>query len=253
MTLKNFLRQSAEQGKKITSEDLEKIQKIKKILYRINTDFHNAEPTIGTLEKISDTYDFRWFKDKNSTRLIDRREYIEAHPEIQDRLNFSFSLSVDDIIAQKIPKKVMGCTGIAKLFAKYAEEEQLDCFAVYTARIQDLEDKRNGKRDIVNGHQIIAVQFSDGVRMFDPGLQNGLQFYRDSNEQEIVVDVPRMLLGKKLVPQKSKDPWTQRQAGTVVTCIEPSQCLEHIKSYKDLENRYLTSESTQSIHEPQNG
>ena len=252
MSLRDILQQSAEQKKTFTSEDLEKIQKIKKILYRINTDFHNAEPTIGTLEKISDTYDFRWFKDKNSTRLIDRREYIEAHPEIQDRLNFSFSLSADDIIAQKIPKKVMGCTGIAKLFAKYAEEEQLDCFAVYTAKIQNLEDKKHGKRDIVNGHQIIAVQFSDGVHMFDPGLQNGLQFYKDNSGQEIVVDVPRMLLGKELVSQRGDDPWAERQAGTVITCVEPAQKLEHIKSYKDLEKRYLVNESIQGLHEKQN-
>ena len=145
----------------------------------------------------------------------------------------------------------MGCTGVAKLFAKYAKEEGLDCFAVYTANIEKLENKKKGMEDIVDGHQIIAVQFSDGVRMFDPGLKDGLQFYRDNNGQEIVVDAPRMLRGKELVKQRSKDPWAQRQAGSVITFVEPSQRLENIKSYQDLEKRYLVNESVQNLHDTQ--
>ena len=83
--------------------------------------------------------------------------------------------------------------------------------------------------------------------MFDPGLKDGLQFYKDSNEQEIVVDIPKMLLGKELVSQSSKDPWAQRQAGAVITWVEPSQKLEHITSYKDVENRYLLNQYTQKF------
>lgn len=229
-----------------TLEDKEKIQKIKKIIFKINTVFHDAEPTIGTLKQTSDEYDFQWSKDKNSTEPMTRKEYTKAHPEIQDSLNFYFSLSAEDIIAQKIPMWPMGCTGIAKLFAKYAKEEGLDCFAVYTANIEKLENKKKGMEDIVDGHQIIAVQFSDGVRIFDPGMEYGLRFYKDKNEQEILVPSMRHLLGKELVSQNSKDPWAQRQAGAVITSVEPSSKLEHIKSYKDVENRYLMGELTQS-------
>ena len=230
------------QASQFAPEDLEKIRKIKKILYKINTVFHDAEPEIGTLQKASDEYDFLWTK--GAAKPVDRDKYFASHPEISDRLDFSFSLSADDIIEQKIPMQVMGCTGVAKLFEKYAEEEHLDSFAVYTATIKGLEDKKQGKEDPVDGHQIIAVQFSDGVRIFDPGLEEGLKFYKDSHEQEIVVDVPRMLLGKELVSQKSKDPWAERQAGTVITCIEPAEKLENVKSYSDLERKYLQN------HEP---
>ena len=246
MTLLKTLQQS-----KISPEDSEKIQKIKKILCKINTDFYNAEPYLGTLKKDSD-YNFQWERNENSSRPITREEYIKSHPEIQsnqnmDPFDFSFSLSADDIIDQKIPMQVMGCTGIAKLFAKYAEQEKLDCFAVFSAKINDLNRKKQDKDAIVSGHQIIAVQFSDGLRMFDPGLKDGLQFYKDSNEQEIVVDIPKMLLGKELVSQSSKDPWAQRQAGAVITWVEPSQKLEHITSYKDVENRYLLNQYTQKF------
>lgn len=232
------------QASQFAPEDLEKIRKIKKILYKINTVFHDAEPAIGTLQKTSNEYDFLWIK--GSSKPITRDEYITRHPEILDALDFSFSLSADDIIEQKIPMQVMGCTGIAKLFAKYAQEESLDCLAVYTAKIDQLKDKQKNMKSEkpVSGHQIIAVQFSDGVRMFDPGLDDGLKFYKDSHGQEIVVDVPRMLLGKELGSQKSKDPWAERQAGAVITCIEPAQRLENVKSYSDLEKKYLQN------HEP---
>ena len=243
MTLRETLQYS-----NFTSEDKEKIQKIKKIIYTIQTIFHNAEPTIGTLRQTSDAYDFRW--DKGPSKPMERDEYTKAH-KIKDDLNFYFSLSAEDIIAQKIPMRPMGCTGVAKLFAKYAKEEGLDCFAVYTANIEKLENKKKGVEDIVNGHQIIAVQFSDGVRMFDPALEDGLQFYKDNKGQEIVVEVPRMLLGKELVKQRSNDPWAQRQAGSVITFVEPSQKLENIKSYQDLEKRYLVNESVQNLHDTQ--
>ena len=254
MNLRGTLQQSRE-------ADLEKIQKIKKILFSINTNFYKAEPTIGILRKTSDKYDFQWERDpswkedQDPPRPITRREYIRLHPEIENTLDYSFSLSADDIIAQKIPMRVMGCTGIAKLFAKYAQDEdtKLDCFVVYTANIKDLERKKNGQGDIINGHQIIAVQFSDGVRLFDPGMTNGLQFYRDNNGQEIVVDIPGMLLGIELISQNSKDPWAQRQAGTVITSIEPSDRLEHIKSYKDLEKKYLINEFIRLRSGRQNG
>ena len=241
MTLLSTLQQA-----ELTSDDTEKIQKIKKILCKINTAFHNAEPNIGSL-KIEGN-DFQWERNEHSSDPISRKEYINSHPEIQNALDFSFSLSADDIIAQKIPMQVMGCTGVAKLFSKYAEEEKLNCFAVYSAKIEDLEKKKKGEKDVVSGHQIIAVQFSDGVRLFDPGIPDGLKFYKDSNGDEILVPSMKHLLGKELVSQNSKDPWAQRQAGAVITSVEPSSNLEHIKSYKDVENRYLVRGLTQQAH-----
>ena len=230
-------------------EDAEKIQKIKKILCKINADFYNAEPNIGVLE--IDGNDFRWKQQKNSSKPVSRREYINSHPEIKDALDFSFSLSADDIITQKIPMQVMGCTGVAKLFSKYAQEEKLDCFAVFTANIEKLKERQTNKQTIVDGHQIIAVRFSDGVRLFDPASKDGLQFYKDRNGKEIRVPSMRALIGTELVSQNSKDPWAERQAGSVITSVEPASKLAHIKSYKDVENRYLMGGFTQKTHAEQ--
>jgi hypothetical protein len=225
------------------------IQKIKRILCKINTNFHNAEPNIGELK--ANGYEFEWKRNKDSSAPISRREYIDTHPEIQNPFDFSFSLAADDIIAQKIPMGVMGCTGVAKLFAKYAKEENLDCSVVFTAKINDLEEKKKDKNAVISGHQIIAVQFSDGVRMFDPANPNGLQFYKEANGQEIQVPSMKHLIGKKLVSQNSNDPWAQRQAGTIITSIENSSKLASIKTYKDVENHYLTNEFLQQMKKMQ--
>ena len=236
------------QESKYTQEDFEKFLKIKKILYKINQHFHEAEPDIGELKRTSDTDDFEWERNKNSSKPKTREEYLkENHPEIKldsnEALDWSFSLSADEIIAQKIPMQAMGCTGIAKLFAKYAEQENLDCFAVFTAKMKKLEEKKINPEATVDGHQIIAVQFSDGARMFDPGSPYGLQFYKDNSGQEILVPSMKELYGKKLIAQNSEDPWAQRQAGSVVTRVEPASRLEYIKSYKDVENRYLIQQA----------
>lgn len=92
-------------------------------------------------------------------------------------IDWHFSLTAEDIINQKIPRMVAGCTGIAKVFCKYATDAGLDFFVLTTARVADLagaaDDHAAGNAErIINGHQIIAVRDENGkLRAFDPGLQ----------------------------------------------------------------------------------
>ena len=102
-----------------------------------------------------------------------RSEYMQQHNV--SGIDWHFSLSADDIINQKIPRMVAGCTGIAKVFCKYATDAGLDCVVLTTARIENLDgaaqDIKEGKKErIINGHQIIAVYDKNGkLRAFDPG------------------------------------------------------------------------------------
>ena len=102
-----------------------------------------------------------------------RAEYMRQHNV--SGIDWHFSLTADDIINQKIPRAVAGCTGIAKLFCKYATEAGLDCVVLTTARIENLngvaQDIKEGKKErIISGHQIIAVRDKNGkLRAFDPG------------------------------------------------------------------------------------
>ena len=92
-------------------------------------------------------------------------------------IDWHFSLTAEDIINQKIPRMVAGCTGIAKVFCKYATDAGLNFFVLTTARVADLagaaDDHAAGNAErIINGHQIIAVRDETGkLRAFDPGLQ----------------------------------------------------------------------------------
>lgn len=92
-------------------------------------------------------------------------------------IDWHFSLTAKDIINQKIPRMVAGCTGIAKVFCKYATDAGLNFFVLTTARVADLagaaDDHAAGNAErIINGHQIIAVRDENGkLRAFDPGLQ----------------------------------------------------------------------------------
>lgn len=96
-----------------------------------------------------------------------RREYMMEYG-ITDR-DWHFSLTADDIIKDKIPANVMGCTGRAKLFCKLAADVGLPCFAICTAYEPDWNDARGGKEHTISGHQVIAVEIDGKLCMFDPG------------------------------------------------------------------------------------
>ena len=79
-------------------------------------------------------------------------------------IHWHFSLSADDIINKKVPKRVIGCTGVAKLFCKLATDAGLKCMAVCTAYEPDWRAVRHGDKRVV-----IAVEIDGRLRMFDPG------------------------------------------------------------------------------------
>lgn len=102
-----------------------------------------------------------------------RSEYMRQHNV--SGIDWHFSLSADDIINQKIPRAVAGCTGISKVFSKLATEAGLKHVVLTTAREENLkgaeQDRKNGKKErIISGHQIIAV-YDENVKLraFDPG------------------------------------------------------------------------------------
>ena len=115
-----------------------------------------------------------------------RREYMRANG-IRGGVNWSFSLTAADIIRDRIPARVIGCSGIAKLFCHLAASYGLECRVVAMARLADWtrEDRAlhgvtpDNDKVIINGHQIIAVDTGEGLRMFDPARRS-LQFLGDA-------------------------------------------------------------------------
>ncbi len=83
--------------------------------------------------------------------------------------DWHFSLTADDIIEQKIPANVIGCTGIAKLFCKLAAGTDLKYSVVCTAYEPDWRKARKAEDRNIGGHQLIAVELDGKLRMFHPG------------------------------------------------------------------------------------
>jgi hypothetical protein len=108
---------------------------------------------------------------------ISRDDYLDSLGMAgrQARLDYSFSLSPEEIAEGGLCREVAGCTGIVRLFGKIAAEKGLESFVVSAADYRDwLRVRRDGLYDgdgpgVINGHQIAAVEFSGGLRAFDPG------------------------------------------------------------------------------------
>lgn len=88
--------------------------------------------------------------------------------------DWKFALTAQDIINEHIPANVVGCSGRAAVFSKLLQQRMIPHKVILTAVADDLNrartDIQQGKKpNIINGHQIIAVEIDGRLRMFDPG------------------------------------------------------------------------------------
>ncbi len=183
--------------------DEEIIEKTNAVLEKIDAFFHKLEPSL-----------------KNA---ISRDDYFEQHPEIKDHVNYNFSLSADDIIDQQIPYNAAGCTGRAKLFTKYAQEVGLEDYSIVaTVKKDDVKNKNSG--EMIDGHQIIAIQLSDGLHMIDPGAGK-------TYEKAIVNGDCKIGENIDAVGNNNKD--------YMITAILKPKKYNRIKTYNQMKNVYL--------------
>ncbi len=187
----------------MTNTDKDIIEKVNIVLEKIDKFFHDIEPSL-----------------KNA---ISRDEYFEQHPEITDHKNFNFSLSGDDIINQKIPYNAAGCTGRAKLFSKYAQEIGLKDFSIVaTAKKEDIKNKNSGK--MIDGHQLVSINLSDGLHMIDPGKGK-------TYEKAQIDGICKVGENIDAVGHNQKD-------YVISAVLEPSE-YDNIKTYRQIETLYL--------------
>lgn len=139
--------------------DKEIIAKINKILTKVHEHFNNADSFWQ--DKFDENAPEKYKQDRHGLRnwLLDIYRQQTGNKHIN-----MFSFDAEEIIKLKIPSQVVGCSGRADLFAKYANEMDLD---VNIVAMVDIAEK---DKDKPNGHQIIAVKFPDGhQQLIDPG------------------------------------------------------------------------------------
>ena len=158
-----------------------------------------------------------------------RSEYMRQHNV--SGIDWHFSLSADDIIKQKIPRAVAGCTGKAKVFSKLATEAGLKHVVLTTARMADLnaaeQDRKSGKKErIISGHQIIAVYDENGkLRAFDPGLKE-LKYIKSEIQ---VGNIIKFRFGGEIIPHTITAILTPQEFAKVNT-IKKSKILKKGKT-----------------------
>ena len=155
-----------------------------------------------------------------------RSEYMQQHNV--GGIDWHFSLSAEDIIEQRVPRAVAGCTGRSKVFSKLATEAGLKHVVLTTARMADLnaaeQDRKSGKKErIISGHQIIAVYDENGkLRAFDPGLKE-LKYIKSEIQ---VGNIIKFRFGGEIIPH-------------TITAILTPQEFAKVNTYKKLRDLYI--------------
>lgn len=136
--------------------DQEIVERLDSVLKRVDDFFISADV-------IPENYKQMKAQANSNDEFFYRNLWLrDAEHQIKPNQNM-FSFSADEIEEHKIPSYVVGCSGRANLFAKYAKEAGIkDVYIVVSVYIPDI-----GKQQM-NGHQIVAVKMSHGLQLLDP-------------------------------------------------------------------------------------
>jgi len=155
-----------------------------------------------------------------------RPDYMKEHG-VSGR-DWHFGLSADDIIKDKIPANVIGCTGRAKIFCKLAAEKGIKSFVVCTAKYDDWKATHDGKANHMNGHQITAIEIDGKMRVFDPGRKD-LAFIDTELKSGEFIDA---------IGSGKKD--------YIVTAVVPGDEFAKMNTYQQLSNLYSSGDMNNS-------
>lgn len=136
--------------------DQEIIEKLDGVLKRVDDFFVSADV-------IPENYKQMKAQANSDDEFFYRNLWLhDAEHQVKPNQNM-FSFSADEIEKYKIPSYVVGCSGRANLFARYAKKAGIkDVYIVVSVYIPDI-----GKQQM-NGHQIVAVKMSHGLQLLDP-------------------------------------------------------------------------------------
>ena len=149
-----FFISSSKPQQNLTDEQI--IERLDIVLQRLDDFFVSADV-------IPENYEQMKMQENSDDEFFYRNLWLrDAKHQIKPNQNM-FSFSADEIDKYKIPSYVVGCSGRANLFAKYAKEAGVkDVYIVVSVYVPDI-----GKQHM-NGHQIVSVKMSNGLQLLDP-------------------------------------------------------------------------------------
>lgn len=178
--------------------DQEIVEKINKVLGRVADFFDSVNVIPESYKQMKKQYQID--DDEHFYRNLWLNDKNHQYKPNQNMMSFT-GKEIDEL---QIPAYVVGCSGRAKLFAYYAQKEGLNnIFIVPTVKISDI-----GKENM-RGHQIIAIQMSDGhLQLVNPN-KHLFSEGRINEKFEIGQDIdalnhgaPEFRIAAKLTPQQ---------------------------------------------------
>ncbi len=201
------------------------LQKLNRFFNRVDNLRENSFDHLK--QKYIKLYGQKQFDEKyaNSTDPhLKRQLWLEIfRKEHNDKNANMFYFSADDIEKYNIPSYVVGCSGRADLFAKYADKIGIkDVYIVPCVKTSDIGKQR------MDGHQIIAIKTDDNLVFLNPSAKN------NKLQEALILGV-----------YKKHSPIDATQSGhpdyIIADIITPEQHSK-IKSYDDLRKIYDTDE-----------
>ena len=180
--------------------------------------FHKAEPSLANA--------------MSRQAYFDKLEK-EGHGLTQEqKLDFQFALTAQDIIDNNVPWLAAGCTGCSRLFSHYARNEVglNDFYVVLTVKTDQIGKEGKGQ---LNGHQVIAVQLSDGLHMIDVPRGLGKTFEEIEVKSECKVN--------NIVD------FEKHKGYTIAKILTPEQYDDKIRSYQNIKEQYLSCSVAKTI------
>jgi hypothetical protein len=178
-------------------------------------------------QKYIQLYGQKQFDERYATNTdphLKRQLWLEIfRKEHNDKNANMFSFSADDIEKYNIPSYVVGCSGRADLFAKYADKIGIkDVYIVPCVKTSDIGKQR------MDGHQIIAIKNGDNLVFLNPSAKN------NKLQDALILGVY-----KKYSPI---DATQSGQSDYIIADIITPEQHSKIKSYDDLRKIYDSDE-----------
>lgn len=140
----------------------------KDIIEKINIALRKTDNFFTSVDIVPESYKQMAHSNNGHDEFYYRNLWLhDKNHKIKPNQNM-FSFNADEIEQYKIPSYVVGCSGRADMFAKYAQEIGLsDIFIIPCVKIEN-------KGHQLSGHQIVAVKMSNGLQLLNPagGVKN---------------------------------------------------------------------------------
>lgn len=160
------------------------------IIEKINIALDNVAGFFDSVNVVPDSYKKMAEQSGTTDKFFYRNLWLnEKNHRYKPNQNM-FSFNADEVDKYKIPSWVVGCSGRANLFVKYAVESGLkpeDICIIPCVRISTIGAPH------MDGHQIVAVKMSNGWQLINENRRDMSSARIDIGQRKVVQDIDSLV------------------------------------------------------------